>query len=88
MKLSSRKDIDDGWRWRCSKCSKSIGLRVGTFFEKFSRGLILILKLLIHWALQTRQYDQTRLLEVTKPVIRHIQQKIGLLISLAFQKND
>lgn len=87
LHIEPRKDIPDKYRWRCSKCSKSVSIRVGTFFEGFRHSLVIMLKLILHWALQTRQTDHAELLDISRESIIQFQQKIRLTISKALNKS-
>ena len=90
MKLVERKDINDGWRWRCNKstCRKSVSLRKNTFFDYFTKSLEFILTAIFHWAIQSRQIDQSHFLEVSRNTIVKLQKVVRLSIASALDKSN
>ena len=83
MKISPRNDIVDGFGWRCSKCRKRLTVRKDTFFENIKISFAFVLRIICHWALQTRQTDQVDLINVDRKSIGMIQQKIRTIVSIA-----
>jgi hypothetical protein len=46
MNLAERPDVEDKYRWRCSKCRQSIAIRKDTFFDKIKISFQLVLQLI------------------------------------------
>ena len=46
MNLAERSDVEDKYRWRCSKCRQSIAIRKDTFFDKIKISFQLVLQLI------------------------------------------
>ena len=75
MTLQPRPDVQDQYGWRCSQCRKRISLRSGTFFERSGTSFQVILQLIFHWAIQTRQSDQPTFIKVSRPTVSAFQQE-------------
>ncbi|CAF1005106.1 unnamed protein product [Brachionus calyciflorus] len=80
FKLQERKDIVDGYNWRCTKCSTRRSIRTGTFMADFNISLNVILKLILYWSIQTRQLDQSDFIQISRQTIITFQQKVRLVI--------
>ena len=64
MVLQPRNDlVNDSYGWRCSKCSTRKSIRDDTFLQSTTISLVDFLRIVLHWALQTRQMDQVGLVE-------------------------
>ena len=88
MAITDRPDVEDQFRWRCSKCRQSIALRKDTFLEKIRLSFQLVLQLIYHWGLQTVQDDQSKTLKLTRPTIISFQQKLRLVTARALRKSE
>ena len=76
MKLSPRPDIEDKFGWRCSKCTKRISLRVDTFFSRFKLNFLVMMRILLHWAIQSRQSDSAFLSDCNRSSVVSFQQHL------------
>ncbi|CAF0956029.1 unnamed protein product [Brachionus calyciflorus] len=88
MKLQVRKDVIDGYGWRCTKCSTRRSIRTRTFFEPFNIPLQLILKLIFFWSIQTRQIDQADFLDLSRNTIISFQQRLRIVALKALNKSN
>ncbi|CAF1085464.1 unnamed protein product, partial [Brachionus calyciflorus] len=85
--IKSREDVVDRFVWRCS-CSWRRTIRKNTFIGQFVISLQLILKLILHWALQTSQTDQSKLLGLSRETIVTFQQKLRLIACQSLNKDS
>jgi transposase-like protein len=83
MKLSARSDVCDGYGWRCSRCGKRISLRKDTFFENFKLSLLVLLRIVLHWAIQTRQCDIAELSDCHRNSVLTFEQRLRKVASRA-----
>jgi hypothetical protein len=83
MKICERNDVADGHGWRCSKCTKRISLRKDTFFENFKLSFRVLVSVIIHWAIQSRQMDTAQLTECHRTSIASFQQRLRTVASRA-----
>ena len=76
MDLQQRRDISDGYRWRCSSsnCKKSVSLRSGTFFEKSHLQLRQWIVLIYWWAREYPIKDAAEEAEVDEKTAIQIYQ--------------
>ena len=75
MHIRERDDVVDGYGWRC-ECGKRCSLRRDSFFEPMRSSLQIILKMILYWALQNTQTDQSILLNINTTTIINFQKKI------------
>lgn len=56
-KKYERDNRSDGGSWRCSKCRSYYSYREDSFFFLLKKELNIVIKLMYHWAIQTRVKD-------------------------------
>ena len=55
--LVKRNEIDDKFCFRCPKCRTRISIRKSSFFQDLRIPLVKTIKLISHWAFQSRYID-------------------------------
>jgi hypothetical protein len=88
MKISPRTDVADGFGWRCSRCTKRIALRKDTFFESFKLSLRVIIQIIIHWAIQSRQVDAAALASCNRSSVISFEQRLRRVASTAANQSN
>jgi hypothetical protein len=89
MVLQKRNElVNDSYGWRCTKCSTRKSIRADTFLQTTNISLTDFMRIVLHWALQTRQIDQVGLVERSRQTIITIQQKLRAVCVQAFDKDN
>ncbi|CAF1028278.1 unnamed protein product [Brachionus calyciflorus] len=74
-----RKSISDCFTWRCSKCGSSSTKRYNSCFSYFDKEIIAILTVIFYWCFQMVQSDIIEIVDISRPTINKIFQKLRLI---------
>lgn len=80
MSIEPRKDVIDKYRWRCSRCSQSIGLRKNTFLHNIRLSFQVILKLIKFSSAQGKQSNEAKYRGCDRRTIANFLKKIGEIV--------
>ena len=89
MKVYSRMDKGNlVYQWRCSKCSTTRSIRADSFIETSKLSVLTILKMIIHWAIQTPYEDMEALLDVCRQTCAEYCHRLRHIVSLDFDRDS
>lgn len=75
-------------QWRCSKCGSQKSIRKGTFIENSKLSILLVLKLVIHWALQTPYITIANMFGITRQTAADFCHRIRHVVSVDYDPDN